>query len=111
MIILYVILGLIALIGAYRVYQNYLLIRAFAFISEANAHTVEEHESIVSQHVIERNTAFDNRINKLKHEISTQQPNIERRGTVADELHPGVHNLPHHSVKHGDYLPDVEIAE
>ena len=60
---------------------------------------------------LEREEEFDKRIERLKEEMAEQQQ-IIRRGTIADELHPLVHNLPHDAVQTVyDVLPDVEIAE
>ena len=60
---------------------------------------------------LEREEEFDERINRLKEELSNQQQ-IIRKGVSADELHPLVHNLPHDIIQNKyDVLPDVEVAD
>ena len=60
---------------------------------------------------LEREEEFDERINRLKEELSNQQK-IIRKGVSADELHPLVHNLPHDAIQTKyDVLPDVEVAD
>jgi predicted Holliday junction resolvase-like endonuclease len=60
---------------------------------------------------LEREEQFDARITALKEELAKQQ-HIIRRGTIADELHPLVHNLPHDVIgdKH-DLSSFIEVAE
>lgn len=59
---------------------------------------------------LEREEEFDKRINRLKEELAKQQT-IIRRGTIADEFHPMVKNLPHDVIKINQSLPDIEVAD
>lgn len=59
--------------------------------------------------VLDRDASFDNRIARIKDELAGSQ-NAERKGTVADELHPDVKNLPHDIIRERDSLPDVEYT-
>lgn len=60
---------------------------------------------------MEREFEFDNRIEMLKNELAEQHV-VAREGTIADELHPLVHNLPHDSLGvKNDTVPEVEVAE
>ena len=61
---------------------------------------------------LEDDKAFDERIRKMKEEID-KHPTFERRGTVAEELHPGVHNLPHSVIPytHDSYSDEEEVAK
>lgn len=53
---------------------------------------------------------FDARIERLKNEVAEEQQLYSRRGSVADELHPLVKNIPHDSVRAVNSLPDEEYA-
>lgn len=59
----------------------------------------------------ERERMFDNRINKMKNELAnrTYLHSAKQRGTIAEELHPNVKNLPHYPLRNN--IPDVEYAE
>jgi CII-binding regulator of phage lambda lysogenization HflD len=60
---------------------------------------------------LEREEKLDERVNRLKDELALQR-RITHQATVADELHPMVHNLPHDVIdKKLDYHPDVEVSE
>ena len=76
--------------------------------------TLEEHTEPLTQYereLLEREYSFDARIARMKDELGYEQKD-KRVGTLAPELHPAVHNLPHDLVKDTyDHLPDVEIAE
>jgi hypothetical protein len=59
-----------------------------------------------------REESFELRIARMKEELATRLPDVERKGTEAYSLHPDVHNLPHHVIADQyDNLPDVEITE
>jgi hypothetical protein len=58
---------------------------------------------------LERESQFDARIAKLKDEMANQLPYVERKGSEAPILHPGIVNLPHDIVDEHT-LPDVEIT-
>lgn len=60
---------------------------------------------------LEREISFDARIREMKEELSVRLPNVERRGTQAEVLHPGIENLPHNIIRDfGNDLPDVEYT-
>lgn len=79
---------------------------------------VESHSTDADSHLtpyelerLEREEQFDKRITQLKAELSRTHDYV-KQGVTADELHPLVHNLPHHIIDNRvDDLPDVEIAE
>lgn len=56
-----------------------------------------------------RDAEFDERINQIKEELAKQQAG-GGIGTVAEELHPLVTNLPHNSIN-GKREPDIEYAD
>lgn len=56
------------------------------------------------------NEEFKQRIARLKDEIAAESI-VVRKGSVADELHPAVHNLPHNSVNTYSTISDVEVSE
>jgi hypothetical protein len=59
-----------------------------------------------------REESFELRISRMKEELATRLPDVERKGTEAYTLHPDVHNLPHDVIADQyDNLPDVEITE
>lgn len=60
---------------------------------------------------LQRDQAFDQRINRIKAELDKSQY-ILRKGTVAEEGHPLVKNLPHNIIPDTrDNDPDVEYTE
>lgn len=63
-----------------------------------------EHEFEVQEHVLQRDIEFSNRIARIKSELSTEHA-VERKGTVADILHPDVENLPHDTIKETNNQP------
>lgn len=67
----------------------------------------EKHLTTYELERLEREEEFDSRINKMKEELALQQQ-ILRHGTVADELHPLVRNLPHDVIKYISSEDDVE---
>lgn len=52
--------------------------------------------NLVSEHVLERERVFNERIERMKSELNID---VEKRGTEAEILHPDVENLPHDSVR------------
>lgn len=61
---------------------------------------------------IHREHEFDLRISKMKEELAHRLPDVPRKGTEADILMPGIHNLPHNIIAdYYDDLPDVEITQ
>jgi hypothetical protein len=80
------------------------------------SHTADEHVderelTAYERARLERERAFDERISRFSGELDNYRP-IERKGTVAEELHPAVHNLPHDAVNvWKNTLPDVEVSE
>jgi len=77
----------------------------------SDVETISEEEQAIIERIEERDRAFDERIAMLKDELSAKiRPSGS--GTIADELHPLVKNLPHDSVRpYATHPPDVEIAE
>lgn len=75
----------------------------------ADEHPSEE--TFLSDEQIQREKAFTARIEQLKNELALQD-NTTRVGYSADELHPGVINLPHNIIaQEHRRIPDVEYAE
>lgn len=96
----------VALLGL----QNYRLVnelreRSVQIADVRNDDQLTENERMV----LDRDISFDNRIARIKDELAGSQQS-ERKGTVADELHPGVKNLPHDIIRERDSLPDVEYT-
>lgn len=86
----------------------------YCILSTRPLPTADEHdEKEMTREEIDirlRDIAFDNRIERLKAELSYKQ-HINTHSTPAEELHPLVHNLPHDSINTYNSLPDVEVAE
>lgn len=90
-------------------------IKSISFDATINKGTpdegVDERElSIYEKQRLQRDLEFDERINKLKDELARRTTRIHQ-GTIAEELHPNVHNLPHNIIPNYESLPDVEVAE
>lgn len=60
-----------------------------------------------------REESFDERIRKMKDELAhnTADKLPTHSTSVAEELHPDVHNLPHNIINDTYVLPDVEITD
>ncbi len=65
--------------------------------------------SDVEEKVNPKQIEFSERIARIKEELSKKQQN-DRRGYVADELHPDVQNLDPNEIR-TKQLPDVEYAD
>lgn len=81
-------------------------------VREAKIAELREYEAPSSYETMkaEREAEFDARIEQMKEELALQQVVLEKTGTIADEPHPLVHNLPHNTIS-TKRVPDVEYAE
>lgn len=70
--------------------------------------TESEEEVELSEYADERRTAFNERIARIKEELDAEH--VERRGTIAEELHPDVQNIPHVILHNKQTNPPDEIA-
>lgn len=70
---------------------------------------IDEQLSSYELERIEREKVFDERITRLKDELALSNA-IERKGSIAQELHPGVKNLPH-TIIPNQKEPDEEFAD
>lgn len=76
--------------------------------SPYNSSDVEELQA--SDKVAESNEEFSQRIERIKDELARESAYIMNNATVAEELHPNVHNLPHNTINAEEREQELEVS-
>lgn len=66
-------------------------------------------DAMVQEQKAQREREFAERIERIKAELAASQEQATSNN-VAQELHPGVKNLPHNTISN-DNIPDIEYAD
>lgn len=72
---------------------------------------VADEQNSTDEEIIQRRVEFSERIARIKDELAKQQT-PRHTGSIAQELHPGVTNLPHNTIaEEHSRIPDIEYAD
>ena len=73
--------------------------------------SAEDSLSVMEKQRLEKHKEMNERITKLKSELAMNTEYKRRTGTTADELHPGVKNIPHDAVPQQEDIFSEEVAD